>query len=89
MNNASKTRLSNDNGNSGKNCDSQIREFYAGKRVLLTGCTGFLGTVALEKILRTCREIGKIYIMIRPKKGLSVEERLKEFFKNDVSTKIP
>lgn len=31
-----------------------IKEFYAGKNVLLSGCTGFLGKVVLEKLLRTC-----------------------------------
>ena len=32
--------------------DLKIRDFYAGKSILLTGTTGFLGKVVLEKILR-------------------------------------
>ena len=36
----------------------EIKKFYAGKKVLLSGCTGFLGKVILEKLLRSCPEIG-------------------------------
>ncbi|XP_060830647.1 fatty acyl-CoA reductase wat-like [Bombus pascuorum] len=67
-----------------KNCGSQIRRFYAGKQILLTGCTGYLGTVILEKILRTCNEIGKIYVMIREKKNMEVKERLEKYFTNNI-----
>lgn len=87
MSEAYKT-LQQDKRNSTNNNPSQIRRFYAGKHVLLTGCTGFLGTVAVEKILRTCREVSKVYIMIRQKKGIPVEERLRDFFKNEVSIEI-
>ena len=31
----------------------KIKEFYANKTIFLTGCTGFIGKVMLEKILRT------------------------------------
>ncbi|CAL7948510.1 unnamed protein product [Xylocopa violacea] len=66
------------------NGDSQIRKFYAGKVILLTGFTGFLGTIIFEKLLRTCTEIDKIYIMIREKKGLKVDERIKKYFENPI-----
>ncbi|OAD57852.1 Fatty acyl-CoA reductase 1 [Eufriesea mexicana] len=88
MKDANRTPHPNDERSSAKNCNGQIRQFYAGKRVLLTGCTGFLGTVAVEKILRTCKEISKLYIMVRQKKGISVEERLNHFFKNDIFDKL-
>lgn len=68
-----------------KNCGSQIRRFYAGKQILLTGCTGYLGTIILEKTLRTCTEISKIYVMIREKKNMEVKERLEKCFANNVS----
>nr|XP_033205679.1 fatty acyl-CoA reductase wat-like [Bombus vancouverensis nearcticus] len=67
-----------------KNCGSQIRRFYAGKQILLTGCTGYLGTIILEKILRTCTEISKIYVMIREKKNMEVKERLEKCFANNI-----
>jgi FlaA1/EpsC-like NDP-sugar epimerase len=30
-----------------------IKEFYSGKKVLITGCTGFIGKVIIEKFLRS------------------------------------
>ncbi|XP_046737951.1 fatty acyl-CoA reductase wat-like [Diprion similis] len=54
---------------------SQIQQFYAGQNIFITGGTGFLGKMLTEKLLRSCREIGTIYLLIRGKKGKSVEER--------------
>jgi Male sterility protein len=35
--------------------------------------------VLVEKLLRSCPELDTIYLLLRPKKGHSVEERLDEF----------
>jgi thioester reductase-like protein len=45
-----------------------INEFYNGKNVLITGTTGFLGKVILEKFLRCVPSLNKIFILIRVKK---------------------
>jgi alcohol-forming fatty acyl-CoA reductase len=47
----------------------KICEFYSGKNVLVTGATGFCGKVLVEKLLRSCEGIGKIYVLIRKKKN--------------------
>lgn len=52
-----------------------IRDFYQGKAVLLTGCTGFVGKVLLEKLLWSCPTVGKVFLLIRSKKGKEVSER--------------
>ncbi|XP_070495680.1 putative fatty acyl-CoA reductase CG5065 [Chironomus tepperi] len=54
-----------------------IPEFFAGQEVFITGGTGFVGKVLIEKLLRSCPEIKTIYILLRPKKGLSIDERLR------------
>jgi len=36
-----------------------------------------VGKVVLEKILRSIPEVKKIYVLIRPKSGVSVTERMK------------
>jgi fatty acyl-CoA reductase len=46
-----------------------IPNFYAHKTILLTGATGFIGKVVLEKILRSCPDFKRIYLMIRPGKN--------------------
>lgn len=53
-----------------------IAEFYAHKDVFITGATGFLGKCLVEKLLRSVPDIGQVMIIIRPKKGKSVKERV-------------
>ncbi|KAL0851956.1 hypothetical protein ABMA28_000237 [Loxostege sticticalis] len=55
---------------------TSIRDFYKGRNVLLTGGTGFMGKVLVEKLLYSVPEIGNIYVIMRPKKGKSVAQRL-------------
>lgn len=63
---------------------SRIEEFYRGKNIFITGGTGFLGVAIIEKFLRSCPEIGGIYLLLRPKKGKEIQERLEELTKNKV-----
>ncbi|CAH0385718.1 unnamed protein product [Bemisia tabaci] len=63
--------------------DSPILEFYKGKNILITGGSGFFGKVLLEKLLRTCGGVNKIYLLMRPKRGKTPSERMKEQF-NDL-----
>lgn len=63
---------------------SEITEFYKGKTIFLTGCTGFIGKCLVEKILRTCCDIKKLYIMIRSKKNHKVDERIKSYFDDTI-----
>ena len=53
-----------------------IREFFAGRAVFITGGTGFLGAVLLEKLLRACPEITTVYLLVRPKRLSSVHDRV-------------
>ncbi|KAE8737629.1 hypothetical protein FOCC_FOCC016906, partial [Frankliniella occidentalis] len=53
-----------------------IPEYFAGRDVLVTGATGFMGKVLLEKLLRCCPDIRRIYILVRAKKGVAPGARL-------------
>ncbi|XP_049886283.1 putative fatty acyl-CoA reductase CG5065 [Pectinophora gossypiella] len=55
-----------------------VREFYKGRSVLVTGGTGFMGKVLIEKLLYSIPDIGNIYILMRPKRGKSVSQRLED-----------
>ncbi|XP_046417518.1 fatty acyl-CoA reductase wat-like [Neodiprion fabricii] len=54
---------------------SQIQQFNVGQNIFITGQTGFMGKILTEKLIPSYREIGPIYLLIREKKGKSVEER--------------
>ncbi|XP_045784164.1 putative fatty acyl-CoA reductase CG5065 [Maniola jurtina] len=53
-----------------------VREFYRGRSVLVTGGTGFMGKVLLEKLLHSVPDVGAVYLLVRPKRGQSVAQRL-------------
>lgn len=51
-----------------------IRETYAGRKVLITGSSGFVGKVWLAMMLQRLPEIGHIYVVLRGK-GRGVADR--------------
>lgn len=53
---------------------SPIRNFFRGKTVFLTGGTGFLGKLFIEKLLQC--EVREIVLLIRSKRGRTPRERL-------------
>ena len=64
---------------------SEIQAFYKGKTIFITGGTGLMGKVLIEKLLYSCSDLDKIYILLRPKRGRSPEIRVDEMFKLPVS----
>ncbi|CAG7730615.1 unnamed protein product, partial [Allacma fusca] len=44
-----------------------ICQFYNDKSVFITGATGFVGKCLGAKLLQFCPNIGKIYILVRPR----------------------
>lgn len=61
----------------------QLTEFYKDSVLLITGGTGFLGRILLQKLLRTF-PIKRIYLLVRKKDTQSVEERMDELFQDVV-----
>ncbi|EDV58276.1 fatty acyl-CoA reductase wat [Drosophila erecta] len=53
---------------------TEILQFYRNKSVFVTGGTGFLGKVIIEKLLRST-DVRRVYLLIRPKKNDTVERR--------------
>ncbi|XP_063372365.1 putative fatty acyl-CoA reductase CG5065 [Cydia splendana] len=66
------------NGHFGSQEYVPVAEFYADKSVFVTGGTGFMGKVLVEKLLRSCPKIKNIYLLMRPKRGQDVASRLTE-----------
>lgn len=63
---------------------STVADFYRDRSVLITGATGFMGKVLVEKLLRSCPGLSKIYLLMRPKGGHHVDARLDELLNSKV-----
>lgn len=65
-----------------------IQKFYSGANIFVTGGTGFLGQLIIEKLLRSCPDIGNIYILIRGKKNKNMIARFDELLDGVVFDKL-
>ena len=52
-------------------------EAFAGRTVLLTGVTGFVGSLVLEQLLRTCPDVRKVFVIARQKQATQGPERVR------------
>ena len=72
----------------------RVSRALAGKEILVTGATGFLGQPLLEKILWSAPEVERIHVLIRPKRPFGGEvqtpaERLRrELFQSSVFDRL-
>ncbi|XP_069357131.1 fatty acyl-CoA reductase wat-like [Maniola hyperantus] len=67
---------------------SEIQEFYNGKNVLITGATGFLGKILMEKLLRCCPGVENLYLLVRQKRGKDIYTRIEEVFDDPVFSRL-
>ncbi len=57
----------------------RIRERLAGEHLLVTGATGFLAKVFVEKLLRKVDTLGGLHLLVRPRgDGASAEQRVRQ-----------
>lgn len=72
------------NGITRDQISTPVKDFYRNKQIFLTGATGFLGQVIIEKLLRCC-DVDKLYILIRSKKGKTWQQRIDDICADPVS----
>ncbi|XP_049289203.1 fatty acyl-CoA reductase wat-like [Anopheles funestus] len=65
----------------------RVLDFYRNATILVTGGTGFLGKVLLEKILR-CLNVRKVFLAIRSKDGRKPTERLQDLLKDAIFDRL-
>ncbi|XP_043693367.1 fatty acyl-CoA reductase 2, chloroplastic-like [Telopea speciosissima] len=78
-----KTYTSDDDDDDNDGGGIGIVKFLRGKRLFITGATGFLAKVLLEKILRTMPDVGKIYVLIKARNKEDAMNRLKNEIINE------
>lgn len=89
--NASPARTNNSNNTTNRASSStaldytSIAKLYTDRSVFITGGTGFMGKVLVEKLLRSCPGIKNIYLLIRPKRGQETAARLNDLLNTPVS----
>ncbi|XP_033326343.2 putative fatty acyl-CoA reductase CG5065 [Megalopta genalis] len=66
----------------------RIAEVFKDQNILITGGTGFLGKVMVEKFLRCLSSVKQIYLLVRPKKGKDPRHRLEEMFNSPLFDKV-
>ncbi|GFG36764.1 hypothetical protein Cfor_09465, partial [Coptotermes formosanus] len=63
--------------------ESPVRQLFRDAGVFVTGSTGFLGQLLLEKILRACPDVKTLFLLMRSKKGKTEAERFAEIFEGE------
>nr|CAD7398995.1 unnamed protein product [Timema poppensis] len=66
-----------------------IKEFYEGRSLFITGATGFLGKLLVEKLIRSCPGVGQIYLLTRSKQGQDVAGRVTSLLKDPAFKRMP
>lgn len=64
---------------------NSISDYYAGKTIFITGGSGFMGKVLVEKLLYSCPDVKELMVLMRPKRGKSATQRVNDFAKLPVS----
>nr|CAI5821300.1 unnamed protein product [Callosobruchus analis] len=65
-----------------------IQEFYKDANIFITGSTGFLGQILVEKLLRSCKDVSTLYLLVRNKKGKNIHTRIEEILDNTVFDRL-
>lgn len=62
----------------------EIADFYDQRSILITGSTGFLGKVLVEKLLRSLPNIKRLYLLIRPQANIPAKQRLEALLQSQL-----
>lgn len=64
--------------------ESKVANFFKDRSAFITGATGFMGKVLVEKLLRSCPNVKCLYLLVRPSKGKDIPGRLQELINNQI-----
>jgi fatty acyl-CoA reductase len=58
---------------------NSVQEFYKNKTIFITGATGFMGKVLVEKLLYSCTDLKQLILLVRAKHGKDEAARIRDF----------
>ncbi|XP_070491776.1 putative fatty acyl-CoA reductase CG5065 [Chironomus tepperi] len=67
---------------------SSVQEFYKDKTIFITGGSGFMGKVLIEKLLYSCSDLKEIIVLMREKHGKTAKMRVDDYKKIRVFERI-
>jgi fatty acyl-CoA reductase len=67
----------------------RVRDRLAGRKILLTGASGFLGKAVLEALLRSAPDIDQLVVLLRAPGAATVSERLDGVLASDAFAALP
>lgn len=67
---------------------SLIADWFRHQVIFITGSTGFVGKVLVEKLMRDCPDIEKCYVLIRTKRDIEPQQRWNDYINHVVSVGI-
>eukprot|EP00884_Botryococcus_braunii_P002713 jgi/Botrbrau1/12442/Bobra.0094s0011.1 len=66
----------------------RVIDAYRDRVILITGASGYLGSLVLEQLLRLCPDVAKVYIIVRPKQGRDAQQRLNKILQGILFRKL-
>lgn len=67
---------------------SNVKEFYRQKSIFVTGGTGFIGKVLIEKLLYSCSDLEQIFVLIRLKSNQTLDDRFQDLLNSPAFDRI-
>lgn len=64
-----------------------IKGEFSGATVLITGASGYIGSVVLEQLLRTT-DVATVYLLLRARRGQSIQERADKLLQGALFHKV-
>lgn len=64
--------------------ENSIADFFEDRSIFITGSTGFVGKVLVEKLLRSCPKVKRVYLLMRTSAGKDIVCRRNELINNQV-----